>query len=119
MKPQAQNKPESGAARKYFISYAHLEAEDRELAAWLREALIEVGHEVFVDTDIPLGAKWGAEIEGRIEWCDFLIVLLSEASAASEMVADEVRRARNRHRTHGRPTILPIRVRYRAIRATN
>jgi hypothetical protein len=100
------------AKRKYFISYAHAEAEERALAAWLRESLIKAGHEVFVDTDIPLGAKWGEQIERHINWCDFLIVLLSEAAAASEMVLEEVGRAYNRHRIHGQPLILPVRVKY-------
>jgi hypothetical protein len=97
---------------KFFISYSHDSKTDNGLAVWLRDALRKAGHDVFVDTDIPLGAKWGAEIERRINWCDFLIVLLSEASAASEMVADEVRRARNSLRTHGQPRILPVRVNY-------
>jgi hypothetical protein len=98
--------------RKFFISYAHAEAEDRQLAAWLHDALITNGHTAFMDTGIPPGTRWADEIERRIHWCDFLIVLLSAAASASEMVTEEVKRARDRHRTHGRPVIIPLRVRY-------
>jgi len=44
--------------------------------------------------------------------CDFLIVLLSAAAIASEMVIEEIRRAHDRHCTDGRPIIIPLRVRY-------
>ena len=98
--------------RKFFISYAHAEAEERQLAAWLHDALITNGHTVFMDTGIPLGTRWADEIERRLNWCDFLIVLLSAAASASDMVTEEVKRARDRHRTHGSPVIIPLRVRY-------
>jgi hypothetical protein len=100
------------AVRKFFISYAHAEAEERELAAWLRASLNEAGHEVFIDTDIPLGTCWAEEVERRLQWCDFLLVLLSAASVRSEMVTEEVRRAREQRRANGRPSILPLRVKY-------
>jgi serine/threonine-protein kinase len=95
------------SARKFFISYAHAEAEERALAAWLRDGLIGTGHEVFIDTDIPLGARWAEEIERRIEGCDLFIVLLSANSAKSEMVSEEVRLAREHERR-----ILPLRIKF-------
>ncbi|MFN2200651.1 MAG: AAA-like domain-containing protein, partial [Caldilineaceae bacterium] len=45
-------------------------------------------------------------------WCDYIIVLLSEDSIHSEMVQGEVRRAHKRCEKEGRPTTLPVRVRY-------
>jgi len=98
--------------RKFFISYAHAAAEERQLAAWLHDALITNGHTAFIDTGIPPGTRWADEIERRIHWCDFLIVLLSAVASASDMVTEEVKRARDRHRTHGSPVIIPLRVRY-------
>src|SRR5262249_3251168 len=69
---------------------------------------VKLGHDVFIDVSMKVGTDWVDEITRRIEWCDFLIVLLSEA--ASEMVQAEVRQAY--HRRRGRPTILPVRVNY-------
>ena len=40
-----------------------------------------------------LGVEWAREIERQIKQSDFLLVLLSEASARSEMVAKEVENA--------------------------
>jgi len=93
--------------RKFFISYAHAEAEERALAAWLREHLIRAGHEVFIDMDIPLGERWAEEIERRIAGCDLFLVLISANSAKSEMVSEEVRLARERGRR-----ILPLRIKF-------
>jgi hypothetical protein len=45
-------------------------------------------------------------------------VLLSAAASASDMVTEEIKRARDRHRTHGSPVIIPLRVRYEAIQGT-
>jgi hypothetical protein len=98
--------------QKFFISYAQAEVEERQLAAWLHDALRTNGHEVFMDTNIPLGTRWADEIERCINRCDFLIVLLSAAARASDMVTEEVRRARDCHLIHGRPIIIPLRVRY-------
>jgi hypothetical protein len=52
------------------------------------------------------------EIGRRIEWCEYLVVLLSATSIHSEMVLGEVRIAHRRRRQDGRPQILPVRVRY-------
>jgi hypothetical protein len=67
---------------------------------------------VFIDVGIKVGTDWVDEIERRIDSCDALIVLLSDASCHSEMVLGEVRRAHRRRRKNGRPYILPIRVHY-------
>jgi hypothetical protein len=74
--------------------------------------LKHAGCEVFIDQGMPLGVDWSAEIDRRIAWCDFLIVLISESSVSSEMVQAEVRRAYQASKTEGRSKILPVRVAY-------
>jgi len=97
---------------RFFISYRRKPDSDRTLAHFLHDELKQAGHEVFIDVDIPVGTNWAVEIEQRIEWCDFLVVLLSAESVESEMVQGEVRLAHHRRRPDGRPRVLPIRVRY-------
>jgi hypothetical protein len=61
---------------------------------------------------MTVGVDWGNEISKRIEWCQFLVVLLSEESVASEMVLEEVRLAHERRKKDATPTILPVRVQF-------
>jgi hypothetical protein len=96
---------------RFFISYRRKADDDRTLAGYLSSGLKEAGHEVFIDVGMPVGTEWAAEIGRRIDWCDFLVVLLSAASTNSEMVQGEVRLAHQRRRSDGRPRILPIRIR--------
>ncbi len=97
---------------RYFVSYSHRSAEDGKLAEDLRAGLTTAGHEVFIDRGMRVGTDWVKEISKRIDWCDFLVVLLSEASIHSEMVLGEVRMAHRKRRQDDRPQVLPIRVRY-------
>ena len=100
---------------RLFISYRHCDP-DRAVAEFLRQSLQKQGHNVFVDTTgIKGGADWVEEIHKHIEWCDFLIVLLSEESMNSEMVQGEIRlahRRRKREKAQGKtqvgPGIIPI-----------
>lgn len=102
---------------KFFISYAHDDADGQQLAAWLHDQLIKAGHEAFIDQDIPLGANWSHEIDRRIAWCDWMVVLLSAGSIQSDMVIGEVSQARDlrkRREQRGeglRPNFLPVHVR--------
>lgn len=61
---------------------------------------------------IRLGENWPQRIDEELERADYFLLLLSEKSVASEMVTEEVRRARElRDRNPDRnPMILPIRV---------
>jgi len=97
---------------RFFISYRRKAENDRHLADFLRQGLEQAGHEVFIDVGMPVGTDWVAEIERRIDWCHYLVVLLSEKSIHSEMVQGEVRMAHHRRRRDGTPGILPIRVGY-------
>jgi pimeloyl-ACP methyl ester carboxylesterase len=111
-----QSKPTPGAKpsspSKYFISYSRRSEQDGKLADDLRAGLESTGREVFIDVSMRVGTDWVTEIERRIEWCDALVVILSEASIHSEMVLGEVRMAHRKRRKDGRPHILPIRLRY-------
>lgn len=98
--------------KRYFISYRRAALDDQRLANYLKDGLERAGHEVFIDVGIPVGTDWSAEIDRRIDWCDVLLVLLSEQSIHSEMVQGEVRRAHHRRSPDGRPRILPVRIHY-------
>jgi hypothetical protein len=103
--PQDRSAP--GTPARIFLSYRRSAVPDHQLAHTLHQGLISAGHEVFIDTGIRVGTEWVCEIEQRITWCDFLIVLLSADAVGSEMVVGEIRRAH-----HRRKRFLPVRVRY-------
>src|SRR5262245_60077736 len=58
------------------------------------------------------GTNWVEEIDRRIEWCHYLVVLLSQHSIHSERVQGEVRRAHHRRKADGIPMIVPVRIQY-------
>lgn len=98
--------------RRFFISYRRSEEASRALAEALRRSLEDANHETFIDTSMEIGTDWVDEIAKRIQWCDYLIVLLSEESRTSEMVQAEVRLAHYRRKREDKPEILPVRVGY-------
>ncbi len=102
----------AGQPIRFFISYRRRAAVDQELAHFLRQEFENANHEVFIDVGMPVGTDWVAEITRRIEWCDFLVVLLSEDAIHSEMVQAEIRLAHRRRSRDGRPALLPVRVCY-------
>jgi hypothetical protein len=99
-------------SRRIFISYRRRAKADARLADFLRDELKRAGHEVFIDVGMTVGVEWGKEIARRIEWCQFLIVLLSEESVTSEMMQEEVHLAHERRKKDNTPVILPIRVQF-------
>ena len=50
---------------------------------------------------IRLGENWVERINRELEQCDYFLLLLSEQSATSEMVTEEVRRAKKLHTEGG------------------
>jgi hypothetical protein len=92
-----------------FVSYRHQEP-DQSVAHALADALDHAGHEVFIDTGIRWGANWVSEINHYLEKADYFLLLLSEDSAASEMVVEELVIAKELARKKGAPVILPLRV---------
>lgn len=98
--------------RRIFISYKRNVEPDASLAQDLYEALTGAGHQVFIDQTMKVGAALAEEIRRQIEACDFLLVLLSEASSNSEMVAQEIKHAHQHYQHTGKARLLPIRVNY-------
>lgn len=104
----------AGSAR-LFICYKRDVNPDQQLADHLYEFLTQQGHTVFVDRTMRTGETWLNRIDQEIKDSDFLIVLLSNASAGSEMVQSEVRRAYEYRKLHGAPRTLPIRLNYQEL----
>ncbi len=101
----------TGRAR-IFISYRRHTQPDEGLAQKLYEALSQQ-HDVFIDREMVVGTDWQQRINAELAASDFLIPLLSENSAHSEMVEYEISQTHHLSVTqNGRPRILPIRVAY-------
>ncbi|MBD2462667.1 AAA-like domain-containing protein [Oscillatoria sp. FACHB-1407] len=99
---------------RFFISYRSQEP-DCSLARQFYDTLKSAGHEVFMAAEsIQLGDNWSQRIDQELEECDYFVLLLSPKSAVSEMVTEEVRRAKELHdaSTTQKPAILPIRVNF-------
>jgi AAA-like domain/TIR domain/CHAT domain len=104
----------SGNTAKVFISYRTKDP-DLSLAQEFYEALKAAGHEPFLAGEsIRLGDYWSERIDRELEQCDYFLLLLSPQSATSEMVTEEVRRAKQLHDTRPgqKPILLPIRVNF-------
>jgi len=104
---------DSQPSKRIFISYKRDVQPDELLALQIVQAL-SPQHQVFIDQKILVGTSWAEQIEVEIRNSDFLIVLLSEHSAESEMVETEIRMAHNFAQVQsGHPAILPVRLAYR------
>jgi hypothetical protein len=80
----------SSAQRRIFISYRSKEP-DTQLASAFNKALQEAGHLPFMaGENIQWGEYWPARIDQELEQSDYLLLLLSDQSAISEMVIEEV-----------------------------
>jgi hypothetical protein len=95
---------------KVFISYKHNAEPDARLVGATVARLRQAGHDVFIDSQIKVGDEWPTVIKENVSTSDYLIVFLSAAAAASEMVIEEVKIARLVSKEKGRPKILPVRV---------
>ena len=73
---------------KYFVSYAR---EDSAFVLKLAKELRAVGANLWLDQlDIIAGQRWDRAIEGALETCKGMIVVLSPEALASDNVMDEV-----------------------------
>lgn len=102
----------SGIKRKVVLVYKRRTEPDNYVLWKLEQSLRDFGHDVFIDRHLVGGTDWRNEIRQRILDADFLIPLVSLASASSEMMLEEVRIAVRAFQTHGHPRVLPIRVAY-------
>ncbi|MDJ0706752.1 MAG: AAA-like domain-containing protein [Leptolyngbyaceae cyanobacterium MO_188.B28] len=100
------------APASIFISYKRDVEPDEGVALALHRALGQQ-HTVVIDQAMQVGMQWAEWIDAQIRQSDFLIVLLSEASVASEMVRLEVEKAHQLAQLKGRPQLLPVRLAYR------
>ena len=103
---------ESSVRTRVFISYRAQEP-DRSLAQHFYEAIKAAGYEAFMAGEsIYLGENWVQRIDRELEQSDYFLLLLSPKSATSEMVTEEVRRAKELRdsRLESKPVILPIRI---------
>jgi AAA domain-containing protein/TIR domain-containing protein len=95
-----------------FISYRN-QAPDSEIAEAFYEALTAAGIPTFMAArSIRLGDVWSRRIDEALRGCGYFLLLLSQLSADSEMVIEEVRQARAL-RDQGqsdKPVILPVRI---------
>jgi hypothetical protein len=99
-----------GAIQFYscFISYS---AKDQLFAERLHADLQNEGVRCwFVPHDLPIGAKTWDAIDEAIRLRDRLLVVLSEASIASEWVEDEVNKAYAEERSRKEIVLFPIRI---------
>jgi hypothetical protein len=97
---------------RLFLCYKRFADPDQRIVDTLAGQLSQQGHTVFVDTTMRSGENWLERISDEIRQSDFLVVLLSHASANSEMVQSEIRRAYDLRKRYGHPQILPIRIAY-------
>ena len=98
-----------------FLCYKRNAEPDQQLADYLYEFLTEHGHNVFIDRTMRAGETWLEEIDRQIKDSDYLVVLLSESSAHSEMVQAEIKRAYEYRKLQERPQTLPVRVAYEGL----
>jgi hypothetical protein len=91
-----------------FVSYS---SHDDEFARRLHGRLQQEGLRVwFAPEDMKGGSKLHEQIDDAIRRHDKLLLVLSEASMASEWVKDEISKARKRERREGCRVLFPIRL---------
>ncbi|WP_339381121.1 AAA-like domain-containing protein [Brasilonema sp. UFV-L1] len=110
--PQNNSQPidwhsQSALSARVFISY-HTQEPDNSFAMQLGESLKAAGKEVFMSKESEAG--WLHRFDEELEQCDCLVILLSPTAAVSEMVTEQIRRARDLRTTSHKPEILPIHI---------
>ncbi|MGF1932866.1 MAG: AAA-like domain-containing protein [Nostoc sp. ChiQUE02] len=106
--------PAASKSARFFISYRSQDP-DLSLAQNFYEGIKAAGYEAFMASEsIRLGEKWPWRIDEELKRCDYFLLLLSERSATSEMVTEEVRQAKQLRDSSDqhKPVILPIRVNF-------
>jgi DNA-binding CsgD family transcriptional regulator len=98
---------------KVLLSYHRSQESDLKLVFQLETALKEKGYEVFqAGANLRMAKNGLQQIYGELNYCDYLLLLLTPLSACSEMVTEEVRLAKTLRdtRPERKPIIVPIRV---------
>ena len=74
--------------RRTFLSYSRV---NKDFALRLARELKAEGFAVWLDQlDIPLGARWDAEVEKALIECEIFMIIITKDSIASENVLDEI-----------------------------
>lgn len=110
--PESATQPFAEVTSQIFISALNREPE-LQVAKDLFEAIKGAGYQPFMSTQsLELKENWAQHIDQALKACDFYILLLSRASAHSELMLQEVRAVKALHqsRSEQRPQIVPIRV---------
>lgn len=100
--------------QRLYISYRE-QSPDLKLAHTLYAAVTATGHSAFMAGESSHFAEhWAQRLETEIQQCDYFVLLLSAQSAGSEMIIEEVRRAKEIRTYHPerKPQIIPIRVNF-------
>jgi len=100
----------TSAREKLAIVYRRKAQPDDHVVDLLEQGMPDFGFRVFIDRHLTIGVQWAQAIEREIRGADAVIVVLSERSAASEMVLFELQTAIDQFQQTGKPRILPIRV---------
>lgn len=100
--------------KKVYICYQGQEA-DLILATQLEQAIKTSGHQAFLVTvgvHPPATEDWFTHSDAILRLCDYFLLLLSPQAAVSEMVIEELRRAKDLFdvSSNHKPVVLPIRV---------
>ncbi len=74
-----------------LISYDRREALDQEIAIKLQNALQDFCHRVFLEEDRKTGEAWAERTETILDIADFVIVLLSDKSAHSNVIFEQLK----------------------------
>lgn len=104
------SKGDERVSARVIISYRSYELDSQ--VQQLYESLQADGHQVFINRGIRPFGHGLQHVEEELKQCDYLLLLLSPQSAVSEMLTEEVRRARelcNLSPEH-KPVILTIRI---------
>lgn len=110
--PESATQPVANTIPQVFISALNREPE-LQVAKQLFGAIQSAGYQPFMSTQsLELKENWAQHIDQALKACDFYILLLSRASAHSELMLQEVRavKALQQSRSDQRPQIVPIRV---------
>jgi len=100
--------------KKVYI-YHQREETDLMLATQLEQTIKTSGHQAFLVTvgvNPPATEDWFAHTDAILRLCDYFLLLLSPQAAVSEMVIEELRRAKDLSdaNSNHKPIVLPIRV---------
>ena len=103
---------EGKAQIQVFISYSQ-RGTGHELAKALHDKVEAEGFVAFLDTeDIQPGEDWVEFTLASLRASDYFVLLLSEEANTSEMVLKEIQEARQLKAQYGKPTILPVRIKW-------